>query len=294
MAKKSQSGHEIPLWGIFLLFLGVVFLLQTLGIIPWGLWSTLIRFWPVLIIIAGLYILLRHSHAWFATIVVLVLLFGCLGIAIWQYGPGLLSENIRSYSQPLASLRQAKIWISFAAGQLIVGSLPATSPNLVEARSLNRAGIQAVFSAADSQGNLDLSREKGSPEINAEANWDVRLTRNIPLSMDIKSSASQTNLNLADLNVTNLAVDANAGNFGLTMPAASGKGVIRANVANVEVSIPEGTAARIKSATKLGAIEVNERRFPRFGDYYTSSDFNTARNRLELELDCNVGHISVK
>ncbi len=293
MAKKSQSGHEIPLWGIFLFFLGVVFLLQTLGILAWGLWATLIRFWPVLIIIAGLYILLRHTHAWFATIIILVLLFGCLGVAIWQYGGGPGGPATRSYSQPLAGLRQAKIGISFAAGQLLVGSLSASSSSLVEANSLNRTGIQVDFSAKDSVGTLELSREKGNSEINAEANWDVRLTRNIPLSLDIKSSASQTTLNLKDLSVTDLSLNANVGNFTVNLPT-SGQGVITANVANVEVNIPEGTAARIRNNAKLGAVEINERRFVRSGDYYTSTDFDTARNRVELQLECNLGHISVK
>jgi hypothetical protein len=45
-----------------LLFLGIVFLLQALDVLPWGVWGTLWRFWPVLIIIIGLNILLsRYS-----------------------------------------------------------------------------------------------------------------------------------------------------------------------------------------------------------------------------------------
>ncbi len=294
MANKSQFGREIPLWGIFLVFLGVVFLLQTLGIVPWGLWSMLIRFWPVLIIIAGVYILLRHSHAWFATILILVLLFGCLGIAIWQYSPNQASQNFRSYSQPLAGLRQAKIGMSFVAGKLVVGSLPAASVNLVEAKSLNRAGIQADFFNMGGQGILELSREKESREISVEAIWDVRLSRDIPLSLNIRSSASQSNIDLTDLKLADLALDVNAGNVGVMMPSAGSKVAIRVNVGNVEVSIPEGVAARIKADAKLGAIEINERRFPRSGDYYTSAGFDIAGNRMELELDCNVGHISVK
>ena len=82
--EKSQGVIGVPIWGIFLVFLGIVFLLQTLDILSWGLWETLWRFWPALIIITGLDILLRRYNAWLVSLLVLVILGACLGIAIWQ------------------------------------------------------------------------------------------------------------------------------------------------------------------------------------------------------------------
>jgi len=72
--------------GIALLILGVVFLLQNFDVLPWGLWGTLWRFWPVLIIILGLNILMRRYNTWLVSALVLAILCACLGIAIWQYG----------------------------------------------------------------------------------------------------------------------------------------------------------------------------------------------------------------
>ena len=83
--EKPQRVVGAPIWGIFLVFLGIVFLLQTLNVLPWGLWGTLWRFWPVLIIIIGLGILLRRYNAWLLSLLILAILGGCLGIAIWQY-----------------------------------------------------------------------------------------------------------------------------------------------------------------------------------------------------------------
>ena len=91
--EKKPVDRYVPVWGIFLLFLGIVFLLQSLNILSWNIWSTLWRFWPVLIIITGLGILLRRVNVWLVSILMLAVLFACLGIAIWQYGlslpPGL-------------------------------------------------------------------------------------------------------------------------------------------------------------------------------------------------------------
>lgn len=55
-----------------------------------------------------------------------------------------------------------------------------------------------------------------------------------------------------------------------------------------------GVSAKIKTNTSLTALEVDERRFPRKGDFYVSPDFENAGNRVELELDCSLGKVLVK
>ncbi len=83
--EKRPRERSVPIWGIFLLFLGIVFLLQSFNILPWALWGILWRFWPVLIIMAGLGILLRRYNVWLVGLLIAALLVACLGIAIWQY-----------------------------------------------------------------------------------------------------------------------------------------------------------------------------------------------------------------
>ena len=83
--EKLQRRAGVSIWGIFLLFLGIFFLLQTLNVLRWGLWGALWRFWPVLIIVSGLGILLRRYNAWLVSLLTLVVFGACLGIAIWQH-----------------------------------------------------------------------------------------------------------------------------------------------------------------------------------------------------------------
>lgn len=86
--------------------------MQTLGILSWDLWRTLWRFWPVLIIIAGLGILLRSRNAWLVSLLVVALLGISLGLAIWQNQPPLPSgTTTKSLSQPLDTLERAYIEI---------------------------------------------------------------------------------------------------------------------------------------------------------------------------------------
>jgi hypothetical protein len=82
----------------------------------------------------------------------------------------------------------------------------------------------------------------------------------------------------------------------VTLPSLAGttNAYIEADVANVEVTIPDEVAAKIQVDADLSAFDVDESRFPRKGDYYMSRDFESAQNRIELEMDCDVSRVQVK
>jgi len=298
--KKPQRLIHVPIWGIFLLFLGVVFLLQTLNILPWGLWEILWRFWPVLIIIIGLGILLRRYNVWLVSLLVLAIIGACLGIAIWQYGlsPAL---GMVSYSEPLGNMERAQIEVDFTAGDIHIGSLPPGSPNFVEAASEARSSdgsMNVDFHQQDGVGTLRLSIGRvNRPFWGGDGiRWEVNFTRNIPLTLNIKSAASNTELYLSELKVTELRLDVDAGNCKVTVPSSAGTtyAYIKSDVANLEVNVPDGVAAKIRLDTDLSASDVDENRFPKQGDYYISDNFDTAQNRIYLEIESDVGRVQVK
>lgn len=298
--QKPQIVHNIPVFGIFLLFLGIVFLLQTLNVLPWGLWGTLWRFWPVLLIVAGISILLRRYNSWLISALILVLLFAGLGIAIWQHGLSLpAGDTAKSFSLPLNNLESAQIQIDFTAGSLTIGSLPAASSNFVEANSGMRNGDMRIsFQQQGSEGILHLITEQTGRRFwdEDESSWDIRLTRNIPLTLEVKSAVVNLELDLSELKVTNLQMDIDAGNYLVQMPSAAGVtyATIKANITNLELTIPENVAAKIKIESALATVEVDESRFPKRGDYYISPDFENTLNRVELELDCGIGRVRLK
>ncbi len=296
--KEPQTVVGVPIWGILLLFLGVVFLLQTLNVLPWGLWEILWRFWPALIIIIGLGILLRRYNVWLVSVLVLAILGACLGIAIWQYGA---SPSIKSYSEPLGNMERAQIEVDFAAGSLTIGSLPPGSPNFVEAASEARnshGSMNVNFHQQDGEGRLYLSIGRVNQRFwsGDGIRWEINFTRNIPLTLNIKSAASNTELTLSELKVTELRLDIDAGNCKVTVPSSAGTTDIKVevDVANIELTIPDEVAAKIWADIDLSAFDVDESRFPKQGDYYISDNFDTAQNRIYLEIDCDVGRVQVK
>jgi len=74
--------------GLFLVFLGIIFLLTNLGLIPSSIWNELWKFWPVLIILLGLRIL-GGKNAASRIIITLITLFvftGVLAYILYYYG----------------------------------------------------------------------------------------------------------------------------------------------------------------------------------------------------------------
>ena len=301
MAKeKPQAIISAPIWGVFLLFAGIVLLLQTLNVLPWDLWKTLWRFWPVLIIIVGLGILLRRYNPWLVSLLILTIFGACLGIAIWQNG--LISSGgivTAKHTEPLGNINYAQIKVNFTAGSITIGSLPSTSPNLAEIDSEVQNGqktIEVSFQHQDSEGELNLNSTNQQFWEEGGINWEASFTRKIPLAINIKSSASNMNLNLSKLKLTDIRLEIDTGNCIMAMPSTAGttNAYIKSDVANLEVTIPDEVAARIKVDTDLSASDIDENRFPKEGDYYISQNFDSAENRIELEIDSAVGRVQVR
>lgn len=71
-----HHGHGNGVWGVIFIFAGITLLFNTLGLLPWTIWDYIFRFWPVLLILGGIQVLLGEipgSSLLVAVIAVLLL-----------------------------------------------------------------------------------------------------------------------------------------------------------------------------------------------------------------------------
>jgi hypothetical protein len=285
-----------------LVALGVVFLLNNLGYLGWGVWDTLLRLWPVLLIAIGLDLLIGRRSILGSALVVLLLL-AALGAAIWWTGfwlPGGMAIASETISQPLGAARRADIDIGMGAGRLQVGPL-AESDNLIEGMIAKSSGEQVLqdFSMSGNSATFKLHsraawafpfRERRGERIE----WSLLLNRDIPLRLHIDTGAGQAMLDLARLQVADLDVNTGVGQTTLTLPQQGQvQARINGGIGETVVIIPARMAARIEATTGLGQVNVIGN-YQRNGKISISPDYEGAANRVDLIVNGGIGSITIR
>ena len=128
-----------------------------------------------------------------------------------------------------------------------------------------------------------------------QLDWDLALNADVPLSLAIFSGANESIIDLRDLTISDLKVEIGASETKVTLPS---RGRLHADfdlgAASMEVVIPEGVSAKIRASVGAADLKIDESRFPRTGNVYQSSDFNSATNTADITIDAGAASIKIR
>ncbi len=305
-SRGSSHGNAFPIWAFILIVVGIVLLLNNFGFLPWGVWGTLWRFWPVLIILIGVNIIWGRSHPWLVsglTLLAIVSVLG-IGIAVSAMQGGTLTTN-SSVVEPKGDLTRAEVEIDFGAGNLVLDNLPANSVNLVEGDAQHTGwardgGIVKEIERRSSVGVLKLSQEKAAWFFSGgdrSDTWHIHLSPDIPMELKIKTGASDSTIDLSRLKLTKLNIDTGASQLSVILPGSTGWttiAAIKAGAANLDIRVPQTAAARITTQSGLSSTNIDLQRFPKVGAYYQSPDYDRAINKIDLQIETGVANVRVR
>ncbi len=288
---------------LILITLGILLLLANLGVLPFTFWEVAARFWPLILVLIGVEIIVGRQSASSAIIILVLwiaLVVGAIGLAYAGGGlPGAGARITDPLSQPLGDIKSATVDLNIGISRTAVASLGADSTDLLQGSFTHAAGSQVVkaFNVVGSDGRLAL-KEEGSSAIffgGGNSRLDIGLNPQIPIALRVNSGVGRVSLDLAGLNIFSLAVDGGVGSIDIAAPK-SGVSTMRVNggLGSITITIPQGVAARIRVGSGLGGVRVDDSRFPKFGDVYQSADFSSAANRINLEVDGGVGSINIR
>jgi hypothetical protein len=253
-------------WGSALILVGVLLFLQAEGIIG----NVFQYFWPLALILVGGWII--------------------LGV-YWK--PADSTEE--TFTIPLGAAQSASYRFAHGAGQLEISGGAPPGQALV--------GTSAAGMNQTSQLNgdrLEVRVEAGPSFVPflgpGQGVWRFQLPQAIPVVLTVESGASSLNIDLRDVLATRLALKTGASSTNVTMPA---HGVslldVEAGAASINIHIPETAAARIRAKNSVMALNVDTNRFPRLDSgIYQSSNFDTAPDRAEINIESGLGSVSIK
>jgi hypothetical protein len=306
---ESRGSHAAIIWGALILFIGVVFLLQVTGVLEWRIWGTLWKFWPVLIVLIGLSILLARRPPWIMAVSTLVILGACLGISILNYMDNVGHDSIvveQEFTYPVVGVERVNAKIESNTGLILLTDLLQDDNRLLlefyDGRADERSPqgryltMEADFTQNDGTVNVNLKPVDRKSWHDWLVRWHLGFNQRIPLSLDVSGDSSSINMALTDLDVDKLYLELNVCNGWLRLPTSAGQTTIDIDmdVSNLEITVPEGVAVKIKADINLGLFSIDKNRFLRQDDYFISPDYDTATNRVELNVLCDVSRLVIK
>jgi hypothetical protein len=301
---ERRSGGTGLVGPILLIALGIFFLLSNLGIVTWSFWEAAARLWPIVLIALGLDLLVGR-RSFLGSMLVVLVTAGLLAAGLVWIGPDSRSgERVSdSVSQPLNGAESAQVDINFGVGDLHLSELPAGSPLLIEGtlrydeRQPQR--VEQSFAVRSGVAHYELAARGSATGIPFSGrgplhSWDLSLNRDVPLALSIRTGVGTSELDLRSLNLSGLTIDSGVGQTTVHMPAQGQiSGTINGGVGELIIQIPDGLPARIDVRTGLGNSQIGGD-FVRDGNVYTSPGYETAVDRLDLELRAGVGQVTVR
>jgi hypothetical protein len=112
--------------------------------------------------------------------------------------------------------------------------------------------------------------------------------------LDVDTGVGSAALDLSKLSLTNLTLDTGVGQTTVIFPDS---GVMRADlstgVGEVILTIPEGLPARITVNSGLTSLNIPAR-FAQSGEVYSTTNFSTTGDYLEVRLEAGVGSVTIQ
>lgn len=252
-------------WGVLLIILGSLFLLQRSGLIS----DVFGWFWAIFLIFLGVWVLTRR----------------------------MLPQDVagqEAFSVALQDARELTLDLDHGAGsvQLTGGSAAGVAVSGVKA-----TGMELKHRLVGDQLKVEIDAGPSViPFLGPDSGvWRFWVTGQIPLTLDVDAGATQLDFDLSELKVTRIKVDMGASSLKVRLPVSAGftRMDVDSGAATIDINVPQGVALRLSVNHSASTLDVDQGRFPtQDSRVYQSADYETAANKVEIHL--NGGANSVK
>jgi hypothetical protein len=271
--------------------LGVVLLLGNLGYLQVSALETLWRFWPVLLIAAGIELLFGRQRSAWALIVRILLAVVLIAGIVWLAMAGGANTTLPAHelTLPAAGTKQVDITLEPVAGKLAVQA--GDSDLAVDGKLYLSTGEQAVTSAEVTNGiGVVNASATGMLMGVGDPGWVVNIKPGLPATLTAEMAFGSMELDLRDLAVSNLTLDNAVGINTIMLGSHPISAEIDSAVADVVVYVPQGVAVQVDLDTAVTVVE-----YP--PDYLRNGDRLTAPTTgapiIQLRISNAVGRVKI-
>jgi len=294
-AGGEKHSNRLTNLAYVLIGLGAILLISRLGWFDLTRLVGVLRFWPILVIAVGVDMLTNGRRR------LLVYGGGVAAVLLLALtGGGMMSNPATTVevAQELQGARSAEVHIVSSIAELnLTGT--AQSELLASGRLGQHTGEQVAvnYVVRGNRGEFSaVSRGFRSTfmAFRRAVDWDLTLSGRVPIALIVETGIGESTLDLRQLQLESLNINAGVGETTVHLPRRGGyEGSIDGGVGEILVHVPRDLAIRIQVDTGIGSVNA-DRHFARSGNTYSSPGYETAAQRVELQIDAGIGTISIR
>lgn len=288
-------------FGVFLLTIGVIWVLVNFGIINWSIIDSLVDLWPLFLVVIGINIVAGNREAvkivtWLLFLAVIVT-YGYVNGS--RFKPGTLEKENGMYIEKPAETVRGDLRLSLGGLNLDIGSGSSyllegavTNPVIKHSVNYDDGKKTARIDVRQSERQIfvkGLRNRRGyscSFNLNTDVVWDI----------NAKLGAVNGTIDLSNIKVENLDTDIGAGNLDIVFGTAHDTMNVKMNAgaSKLELVIPEASGVKLKVNGLLNSTDISSLNWDMEDGYYISQNYSEAGNKINIDLTMGVGSLSIK
>jgi len=290
---------------ILLIAIGAIILLNNLNILSVNLLS-LLRFWPVILILVGLDIILgRHSAL--GSLIVAAIATAAIGGLIWMVGvtgqwaeaPG--KTITHDVEQELGDVRALELDLDVGLMETRLEALDRADRAVRGTYRTNfeDLGLDVDYRTRGDTGILNIKQEGRARNVGFPSGvineLDLGLTSDVPVDIVVDAGVGESVLDLTGIELSSLKVNSGVGSLTVILPANGDFTVtIEAGVGGVKLTVPRSLEARVEYDGGLASFDIPDR-FDKVGDDVWETDgYSGATNRALINVSAGVGSVDIR
>ncbi|NJO07213.1 MAG: cell wall-active antibiotics response protein [Chloroflexaceae bacterium] len=227
--QRRGSGAFALFWPVLLIGVGMLWLLSNTGLIPGLGFGLLLQIWPLFVVLAGVNLLTSRRYPQLNTVwgmlaallVVAVLAFGSINQP--ASSPDVAALQTSRFIELLGRAQSANVMLDLSNATGAVYALEE-SENLIDVKVMHTQNV-AFTVRGTTEKQVELGFEGGlnffrRDEETADQNWDIWLSGDIPMDLEVRSGLANSLLDLSGLRLESLDIEAGGGKLRAILPAA--------------------------------------------------------------------------
>lgn len=289
------------IWGLLIVFVGIVFLGVNLGWWTSTAAITLWQFWPFILILLGISLIFRRwNFGWIIVLIVLLvgvwLAFGFLlpekiPSPVKNYSPqtkiSTFSENLSpdvTSAEVTIKAGASEIEISGPTDNLIEGTLDSSYEPKISIRNENGKAVVEINTSPINRG-LNLHKNR----------LNIKLNGRVPIKINVDSGASSVHADYSNLTLSGSTVQTGASSVDMKIGKVQNDAEIDidAGASSINLLTPKDLGVRINTKSGLSSRDFFD--FNKTSDNtYESQNYKDKSTKITINIDAGASSISVR